>query len=95
MKNYKALLTVTMQPTWIKPCMKDFISWFPNLQKVLFLLLHLSVEMLRQIIACNQKIDRLRKYDLTVQKLTHGMDCCKGNENYLFLLSAVNRTRRG
>lgn len=49
--------------------------------------------MLRQIIACNQKIERLRKYDLTMEKLIHGIDCCKKKENYLFLLSTVNRTR--
>lgn len=49
--------------------------------------------MLRQIIACNQKTERLRKYDLTMEKLIHGIDGCKEKENYLFLLSTVNRTR--
>ena len=49
--------------------------------------------MLRQIIACNKKIERLRKYDLTKEKLIHGIDCCKEKENYLFLVSTVNRTR--
>lgn len=49
--------------------------------------------MLRQIFACNQKIERLRKYDFIVEKLIHGIDCCEKKENYLFFVSTVNRTR--
>lgn len=28
-----------------------------------------------------------------MEKLIHGIDCCKKKENYLFLVSTVNRTR--
>lgn len=90
MKNHQALLTFTMQPTQIKPCMKDFISWFPNLQKVLSKAV-LSVSVFKQIIASNQKIERLRK--IWMEKLKCRIDFCKEKKNYLFLVSTVYGTR--
>lgn len=47
--------------------------------------------MLRQITACNENIERLRKYNLRMEKLLHGVHWCKEKENRFLLASTMNR----
>lgn len=47
--------------------------------------------MLRQITACNRKTERLRKYDLRIEKPLHGIHWCKEKENQFLLASSMNR----